>query len=259
MALFFIRQLAFAGLVSLRRSQSMGTRYYHYDGLGSTQLLTDENGNVTDSYANTAFGVPVETGAENPTINPFRFVGELGYYLDPDSGNYYVRARILDPQLARWLAEDPRGFAPGEANVYRYVGNNLEPDPSGMQGGPRGPKPKGAGTPVVATPKPPLKPTTSQVPNTKSPSEGYFFTFCCTSKKDRLSPIPGVASPTKNPIKSGPTTGNYRIYAYPTTPPTAVGAGGADTCIILVANCLRNCSSISLHGWRQPCRNASKL
>lgn len=24
------------------------TRYYHYDGLGSTQLLTDENGNVTD-------------------------------------------------------------------------------------------------------------------------------------------------------------------------------------------------------------------
>ena len=59
----------------------MATRYYHYDGLGSTQLLTDENGNVTDIYANTAFGEPVSTGAENPTTNPFRFVGQFGYYI----------------------------------------------------------------------------------------------------------------------------------------------------------------------------------
>ena len=67
------------------------TSYYHYDGLGSTQLLTDENGTITDSYANTAFGEPVDTGAENPTPNPFQFVGQLGYYLDSDTGNYYVR------------------------------------------------------------------------------------------------------------------------------------------------------------------------
>ena len=86
------------------------TSYYHYDGLGSTQLLTDENGTITDSYANTAFGEPVDTGAENPTPNPFQFVGQLGYYLDSDTGNYYVRARDYSPLLARWLSEDPLGF-----------------------------------------------------------------------------------------------------------------------------------------------------
>jgi RHS repeat-associated protein len=99
------------------------TSYYHFDGLGSTQLLTDENANITDSYCNTAFGSPVDTGAANPTVNPFRFVGQLGYYLDPDTGSYYVRARTLSPVLARWLSEDPIGFAGGDVNLYRYVGN----------------------------------------------------------------------------------------------------------------------------------------
>jgi uncharacterized protein RhaS with RHS repeats len=69
------------------------TSYYHYDGLGSTQCLTDKNGNVTDSYAYTAFGEAVPTGAANATPNPFRYVGREGYYLDADTGDYYVRAR----------------------------------------------------------------------------------------------------------------------------------------------------------------------
>src|SRR5271155_3167652 len=84
----------------------MPTRYYHYDGAGSTQLLTDENGNVTDSYCNTAYGTPVSTGAANPTINPFQFVGQVGYYLDTDTEGYYVRARVYSPMLARWLSVD---------------------------------------------------------------------------------------------------------------------------------------------------------
>ena len=31
--------------------------------------------------------------------------------------------RWLDPQVGRWISEDPIGFAAGDANVYRYVGN----------------------------------------------------------------------------------------------------------------------------------------
>ena len=83
------------------------TSYYHYDGQGSAQLLTDENGNITDQYCNTAFGEPVPTGAANPTPNPFQYVGREGYYLDTDTGDYYVRARTYSPVLARWLSEDP--------------------------------------------------------------------------------------------------------------------------------------------------------
>jgi RHS repeat-associated protein len=98
------------------------TSYYHYDGLGSTQLLTEENGNVTDSYCNTAYGMPVDTGAANPTPNPFRYVGQIGYYLDRDTGDYYVRARTYRPVLARWLSMDPIGCKGDDANLYRYVG-----------------------------------------------------------------------------------------------------------------------------------------
>ena len=37
----------FGGLISERRGNQ--TRYYHYDGLGSTRQLTDDTGQVTDS------------------------------------------------------------------------------------------------------------------------------------------------------------------------------------------------------------------
>jgi RHS repeat-associated protein len=100
------------------------TSYYHYDGLGSTQLLTDEGANVTDSYCNTAFGLPVDTGAANPTPNPFQYVGRDGYYLDIEPDNYYVRARTYSPVRGRWLSEDLIGPSAVEANLYRYVANS---------------------------------------------------------------------------------------------------------------------------------------
>lgn len=97
------------------------TSYFHYDGQGSTRLLTDENANVTDSYAYTAFGEPVNTGAAKPTVNPFRYVGREGYYLDADTGDYYVRARPYSPVLARFLSWDQLG---SDLNHYRYCKND---------------------------------------------------------------------------------------------------------------------------------------
>jgi RHS repeat-associated protein len=116
----------------MEERRTMSKRFYHYDGQGSTQLLTDESGNVTDSYANTAYGTPVSTGVPNLTVNPFRFVGQLGYYLDADTGNYYVRARTYSPVLAKWLCEDPIGHD-GGINLYAYVGGSplVLTDPEG--------------------------------------------------------------------------------------------------------------------------------
>ena len=40
---------------------------------------------------------------------------------------------MLDPSIGRWLEEDPEGFDAGDANLFRYVGNDPtnETDPTG--------------------------------------------------------------------------------------------------------------------------------
>jgi len=47
----------------------------------------------------------------------------------------YNRARYYDAAIGRWLSADPLGFAAGDANLYRYVGNSpsLFIDPSGLK------------------------------------------------------------------------------------------------------------------------------
>ena len=55
---------------------------------------------------------------------------------DPATGLIYYRARWYDPQLGRFISEDPIGFAAGDANLSRYVGNSTPNavDPSGRYG-----------------------------------------------------------------------------------------------------------------------------
>jgi hypothetical protein len=109
------------------------------------------------------------------------------------------------------------------------------------------------GAPINATDPmgemPPIKPRPGYVRPRPAPAPtkgtnvqgligGYCITYGCTSKKDRLKPIPGVATPAKNPlIGVGPPGGGYAIYPFPTTPAGAVGGGGAQTCIVLVIRC----------------------
>jgi RHS repeat-associated protein len=52
---------------------------------------------------------------------------------DPAVGLYFYRARWYDPRAGRFTSEDPLGFAAGDANLSRYVGNGatLWVDPSG--------------------------------------------------------------------------------------------------------------------------------
>jgi RHS repeat-associated protein len=81
--------------------------------LGSTSALTDASQTVTDTYAYNAFGEQI--ASTGTSINPFRYVGELGYYYDPDTTTYYVRARMYRPAIIRWLSEDPKW-----AQRYQY-------------------------------------------------------------------------------------------------------------------------------------------
>jgi RHS repeat-associated protein len=114
-------------------SQNRGgtIRYYLQDAQGSTRTLTDASGNVTDTYAYTAFGETLShSGA---SVNPYRYTDQQ---FDALTGLYSLRARYYDPALGRFLSRDPAEpllTAPHELNRYVYVADNPlnAADPSG--------------------------------------------------------------------------------------------------------------------------------
>ncbi|REK48438.1 MAG: hypothetical protein DWQ46_02605 [Planctomycetota bacterium] len=113
------------------------SRYYTYDGLGSTDALVDPDGDVTDRYEYTAFGFRAHTQGSSET--PFTFVGRQQYQRESEvdlyllgGGNRAGGGRYYDPDVGRFLSKD-RLEDDALANAYRYVGNNPinATDPSG--------------------------------------------------------------------------------------------------------------------------------
>lgn len=98
------------------------SRYYHFDGAGSTDRLTDSSGTVTDSFIYRAFGESVTSVVT--TSNPFRYVGCLGYYFDADLTQYYLRKRHYNQNMARFLSRDAVDKFRAPQDAYNYCLNN---------------------------------------------------------------------------------------------------------------------------------------
>jgi RHS repeat-associated protein len=106
-----------------------GPAFHHYDALGSTRNLTDGTQTVTDTRDYTAFGVINASSGTN--LNRFWWLGKWGYYLQPDLGNVWVRARIVEPVDGRMKSRDPLGL---HMNRYQYASASPVDliDPSGF-------------------------------------------------------------------------------------------------------------------------------
>ena len=110
-----------------------GTTYYHYNNIGSTTKLTDNNGNVIQSYEYGAYG---EVLSGDTKITQFLYNGQLGVMTD-DNGLYYMRARYYNVNIKRFINQD---VVHGSINVsqslnrYSYVqGNPIKlTDPFGL-------------------------------------------------------------------------------------------------------------------------------
>uniref|UniRef100_UPI0010F9F37E RHS repeat domain-containing protein n=1 Tax=Chitinivorax sp. B TaxID=2502235 RepID=UPI0010F9F37E len=105
--------------------------YFHYDGLGSTRLLTSDTGSVTDTYAYDAWGLRLnKTGNTN---NTYLFGGEQH---DAQLGMYYLRARYLNPETGRFVSQDTHaGNLANPITLHDYLYANGDPvgniDPTG--------------------------------------------------------------------------------------------------------------------------------
>jgi RHS repeat-associated protein len=114
------------------------------DNLGSIRDVVDNGGIVRQHVLYNAFGVRLSeidrdaTGAVIDSSSPTAIDTLFGYTgrdWDSDTDLQYNRARWYDPAQGRWLSQDPIGFAAGDVNLYRYVGNHptYSTDPSGLQ------------------------------------------------------------------------------------------------------------------------------
>jgi len=78
--------------------------FYMHDRLGSTRQLMDCSAAIANHYTYDPFGVVFATENAESTENSFTFTGQ---YLDSETGQYYLRARMYDPHLSRFTGRDP--------------------------------------------------------------------------------------------------------------------------------------------------------
>ena len=105
---------AFGGIISENRGGVVSA--YVPDPLGNTIGLMNSAGTMTDSWTYWPYGEVRTRSGSNAT--PFTFCGTLGYFLDTVNKMFYVRARHLRSDLARWPTVDP--LWPIES-AYAYV------------------------------------------------------------------------------------------------------------------------------------------
>jgi len=135
-AAYTLAPAAYGQLVSQRRSGA--SSFHHYDALGSTAQLTGGDGAALAAYLYRAFGEQTLLSGSSP--NPFTWVGRLGYYRQA-ADQYWVRARIVQAPLGRWLSVDPKWWGQGMSPLsglpagarYTYAGARpvTMVDPSG--------------------------------------------------------------------------------------------------------------------------------
>jgi RHS repeat-associated protein len=114
------------------------TRYIHPDHLGSTNVVTDVSGNISETTDYYPYGsTRIDTGS---SVVGRKYIGQFS-----DQSNLsYLQARYYDPSRGQFLSEDPVFWGdpkeqdltnPQSLNSYSYANDNpiTSKDPNGKQ------------------------------------------------------------------------------------------------------------------------------
>jgi RHS repeat-associated protein len=98
------------------------------DHLGTPRAWIDSAGTTINHAAWAAFGKRMDVDPIGATLE------WTGHFRDSVTGLQLNGQRWYNPNIGRWMSEDPIGFAAGDANLHRYVGNapTMYLDPSGL-------------------------------------------------------------------------------------------------------------------------------
>jgi RHS repeat-associated protein len=104
------------------RSVNGQLQWFLSDRMGSIQAVTDDAGNILESYSYSAFGQRSTTSTTPGFVS--NEIGFTGREHDEETGLTYYRARYYEPSLGKFLSNDPLGFDAGDYNLSRYVMND---------------------------------------------------------------------------------------------------------------------------------------
>ena len=132
---YYVREPGGELLASFDLADPQVKRYYHFDALGSTVLVTNGGGTVSDSFTYGAWGAVLNTPQNN--LKPYQYVGQLGYYQhSSDRGTamhdlLQLGVRFYDRDTGRFTQRDPIKTE-GQTD-YAYANSNaiVRADPDG--------------------------------------------------------------------------------------------------------------------------------
>jgi RHS repeat-associated protein len=108
-----------------------------YDANWNVTALVNNSGNVVERFEYDPFGAANFLDASWGAISSSAYAWThlyQGLAMSAITGLIHARNRDLDPVTGRPLTRDPKGFGAGDANVYRWEGNNTPnlTDPYGL-------------------------------------------------------------------------------------------------------------------------------
>ena len=107
------------------------SRWTLCDHEGSIREVISNAGTVVDHLQYGSFGnIQSQSNAQEQARATYTAAP-----VDAETGFVYLYHRYYDPASGRFISQDPKGFGAGDANLYRYVGNDPfdRTDPLGLR------------------------------------------------------------------------------------------------------------------------------